>query len=334
MKKAIVLLLALTVLGGAVFAQATVNGYVRAITTVTDGSVAYADRIRLNLGYTSEDEVVKMFARLQGDSTAAPTPQYAWGSVKLFDGMAKITAGYLGNWDYEFGTGISNYKLGNVSNDADYIDQIKGVMVEAFPIDGLSFAGVYTPDGSLTIGDLYFATKYALEGTGTAIVDADLDSNDAMRIGAAFQFTGVENLSATAGYEYIKDNMSVLGIIDYAMGDLSVQVAPQYFLDKSGLYIEGYVSYKMGNAQFNLVGAYDQDSVNLKTKAVPASWTLSSTNGTSTTYTETAAKAATASTYLFGVEAIYNVGKAQLELDFYYDEVAEWSIPLTVKVSF
>jgi hypothetical protein len=332
MKKAIVLLLALAVLGGTVFAQATVNGYVRTVTTFTDGSVAYADRIRLNLGYTSEDEVVKMFARLQGDSTAAPTPQYAWGSVKLFDGMAKITAGYLGNWDYEFGTGISNYKLGNVSNDADYIDQIKGVMVEAFPIDGLSFAGVYTPDGSLTIGDLYFATKYALEGTGTAIIDADLDSNDAMRIGAAFQFTGVENLSATAGYEYIKDDMSVLGIIDYAMGDLSLEVAPQYFLDASSLYIEGYVSYKMGNAQFNLVGAYDQDSLNLKTKAKAATYKLDTATGLSVI--DKAAVAATASTYLFGIEAIYNIGKAQLEADFYYDEVAEWSIPLTVKVSF
>jgi hypothetical protein len=333
MKKLFVLLLSLVVVGG-IFAQATVNGYVRAISTFTDGNVAYADRLRLNLNFKTEDGNVQMFTRLQGASTIAPTPQYMWGSVKLLDGKAKITGGYLGNWDYEFCSGISDYLFGNVCNDDDYIDQVKGMMFEVFPVDALAIAAVFTPAADFSAGDLYFAAKYAVEGVGTAVLDTDLDDeSDSNVFRAAFQYTGVKDLSATAGYKYLKDAGSAFGIIDYAMGPLSVEAAPEYFLgDNGGLYLEGYVSYKVTDAfQINLVGAYDENSVYLATKAKDATYKIDKTGAI---VVDTAAVAATASTYKFGAEFRYTIGKALLEADFYYDEVAEWSIPLSVRVNF
>lgn len=332
MKKLFVLLLSLVVVGG-MFAQATVNGYVRAIGTFTDGNVSYGDRIRLNLSYKTEDGNAEMFVRLQGASSAAPAPAYAWGSAKLFDGKVKVTGGLLGNWDYEFCSGLSNYQFGNVCNDNDYIDGIDGLMLEVFPVTALGVGVVYTPSSDLSAGDFYAAAKYAIEGTGTAILDADLDdTTSAMKIGLAFQYTGVKDLSATAGYKYIKDAGSAFGIIDYAMGDASVEIAPEYYLGTSkGLYLEGYVSYKMGNAAFHIVGAYDQNSAYLATKATDNTYKIDKTGAI---VLDKAAKAATASTYRFGFEALYNIGKAQLEADVYYDEVAKLSVPLTVKVSF
>ncbi|HOJ98777.1 MAG TPA: hypothetical protein PLW34_04395 [Termitinemataceae bacterium] len=50
MKKHLAFFCAAVVLAGAVFGQATINGYVRAIGTLTDeGNFNYVDRLRLNL---------------------------------------------------------------------------------------------------------------------------------------------------------------------------------------------------------------------------------------------------------------------------------------------
>jgi len=334
MKKLFVLLLSLVVVGG-IFAQATVNGYVRAIGTYTESGFAYADRLRLNLNFKTEDGNAQAFSRLQvsnavktvlnsatltvptvGDPTLATGTttvtdlgvSYLWGSAKLFDGKVKITGGKLGNWDYEpISSGVSNYQLGNVNNDFDFIDGDKGFLVQAYPVEGLNIGLMMVPNADVTAGDFAAAAMYTIKDVGDAVVVGLLaDDSAATQISAAFNFTGVENLSAGAGYKYKKDAGSAFALIDYTMGDLSVQVAPEYFLAKdTGLYVEGAVSYTMGDAVFHVLGAYDQGKSNLDGK------------------------------YLFGVEALYNVSKkGQLEADFYYDDVNSYSVKTTVKVSF
>jgi hypothetical protein len=332
MKKLFVLLLAFVVVGG-IFAQATVNGYVRTTMTYSEGSFAYADRLRLNLGFTSEDKTVKMFARLQGDSAAAwAGASYLWGSLSLLDGKAKITAGKLGNYDYNLGCGISEYKLGNVANDGYALDSVKGVLLQVYPVEGLDIGVAVLPDGTeFHTGMLGINAKYNLKDIGDVIFESTLNDDFAKsRLSASFSFTGVENLTASAGFKGL-ETMSGFAIIDFAMGDLSIEAVPEYDITNSALYVEGYLSYKMGNASFNVIGAYDQAGGTLGAAATKASYALNTKTGA---IDMTAAKAAAPSTYFFGVEAIYAVGKAKLLTGFYYDEVKKWSVPVEVKLSF
>jgi hypothetical protein len=307
MKKLFVLLLALVVAGG-LFAQATVNGYVRGVGTYSEATGAFAERARLNISYAPEDGAVKAYVRLQDDSKVLAV-KYAYATAAYLENKIKLTGGFLDVGTFDLSSGISNYMLGNVANGGDF-DGVSGFVAEVAPIEALTLGAALLPDGTkMGAGDWAFAAKYGITDIGAIVASAWLASDLGESLASAsFSFTGVENLTATAGYKYVKDAGSVYGIIDYAMDAFAVQVAPEYDFD-DGLYLEGYASYAINDTlKLGVVGGYDKDG-----------GIISDT---------------TDSSYLFGVEAIHTLDKAQLEADFYYDEVAEWSIMTTVKVSF
>lgn len=306
MKKILVVLLALMVVGG-VFAQATVNGYVRDLATIDkDGNMTNAVRSRLNLNFTSEDKNLKMFTRLQSSDMLAPTVSYAWGSVKMLDGMAKITAGKLGNYDYNIGTGVSEFQLGNISNDGYALDGFKGMLVQVYPVEGLDIGLAIKPAGT-AIGLSTFGLNavYAISGVGNVVFESTFaEAFGDSRLSASFKFTGMENLTASAGFKGLL-TQSVYAVVDYSMGDISIEVAPEYNITDAGIYAEGYVSYAMGMLTFNVLGAFDQNKVNLS------------------------------DTVYFGVEAIYAPAKgAKLLAGVNYDAANGVSIPLEARYSF
>jgi hypothetical protein len=312
-KKLLVILLALCVVSGA-FAQATVNGYVRALQTYSDaGGIALQTRVRLNLSYTTEEDLFKAYARLETSDYAAPVVKYAYARVNLLDNKVILSGGMLMNSDYEFASGISDLALGNVANDSFALDAAKAVLLQVLPVEGLNI-GVAAFAGLGTIDQVYAAAKYDIADVGALVVDSRLATDLAdSRVSAAFQFTGVEGLAASAGYKYHSDmyvasltESTVFGIINYATGDVTVEVAPEYRLDSGKLYVEGYVNYVMGDFTTRLLGAYDAAS-------------SADTIGAE---------------YLVRLEAYYNVGKGQIMAGFAYDDVNTWSIPLIVKVSF
>jgi len=238
-----------------------------------------------------------------------------YASVNLFDGKAKLTGGKIANYDYDLGTGISDYASGgNVANDGYFFDGTQAILLQLFPVEGLNLGVAALPGSDLDI--LYVAARYDMDGIGSVVVESKLASElGDSRASAAFQFTGVEGLTASAGYKLNADvgykmaslaESTVFGIINYAAGDLTVELAPEYRLEAGKLYIEGYVSYAMGDFTFNVLGAYD---------ATSSGDTLGAE-------------------YFFGAEAYYNVGKGQVMAGFYYDDINTWSIPLVVKVSF
>lgn len=336
MKKLLVLLLALVVVGG-VFAQATVNGYVRTIGTISDGNFSYADRLRLNLSWS--DDNVGFKARLQGTTSAAADTtatladdtlfpadadalpdvltisgakndiavKYAYGWVNLFDGKAKITGGFLDNYDYDISSGVSEYQLGNVANDGWALAGVRSMLFQFYPVAGLDLGLAVTPAAKeIGLDTFGFNVKYTIENIGAVVVESTMGEDfAASRYSASFQYTGVEGLTASVGYKHAADEtMNIYGLVNYVAGDLTVELAPEFNIDESMTYVEGYVSYAMGDATFNVLAAYDTDNMNLD------------------------------GTYFFGLEAIYKISKATLQANFYYDEVAEWSIPLVVKVAF
>jgi hypothetical protein len=316
MKKLLVILLALCVVSGA-FAQATVNGYVRAVQTYSDADgIALDSRARLNIGYTTEEDMFMAFLRLQSDGFADPVVKMAYARVNLLDGKVVVSGGRLANYDYDYSSGLSDYASGgNVANDGLIFDGGDALLVQVLPVEGLNI-GVGAFAGAAALDQVYVAAKYELADVGSFVVESRLAAELAdSRASAAFQFTGVEGLTASAGYKLNSDvgykmglvgESTVFGIINYATGDLTVEVAPEYRLDAGKLYAEGYVSYAMGDFTFNVLGAYDAG------------------DSTDTIAAE----------YFFGAEAYYNVGKGQVMAGFYYDDVNTWSIPLVVKVSF
>jgi len=316
MKKLLVILLALCVVSGA-FAQATVNGYVRAVQTYSDtNGIALATRARLNISYTTEEDTFKAFVRLQSSDYTAPKVALGYARVNLLDGKVVVSGGRLANYDYDISSGLSDYASGgNVANDGLILDAGDALLVQLLPVEGLNI-GVGAFAGVGTIDQLYVAAKYALADVGSFVVESRLASELAdSRVSASVQFTGVEGLTASAGYKLNSDvgykmglvgESTVYGIINYAAGDLTVEVAPEYRLEAGKLYAEGYVSYAMGDFTYTVLGAYD---------AASSGDTISAE-------------------YFFGAEVYYNVGKGQVMAGFYYDDVKMWSIPLVVKVSF
>jgi hypothetical protein len=224
-----------------------------------------------------------------------------------------VSGGKLMNSDYEFASGISDLALASVANDSFALDAAEAMLLQVLPFEGLNI-GVGAFAGAGTIDQLYVAARYDIADVGAFVVDSRLASELAdSRASAAFQFTGLEGLAASAGYKYHSDisaasltESTVFGIINYAAGDVTVEVAPEYRLDAGKLYVEGYVSYVMGDFTFNLLGAYDAAS----------------------------SAATIGAEYLVRLEAYYNVGKGQVMAGFAYDDVNTWSIPLIVKVSF
>jgi len=311
MKKILVVLLALVLVGG-MFAQATVNGYVRTKAIVNKSAeLSYVGRLRLNLNFTSEDKNVTMFTRLEANTitsgSAAPVIKYTNGSVKLMDGMLKITGGLMSTYDYSIGSGVSDYILGNTFNNYD-LDSSIAMLFQLYPAAGLDIGLVIYPKATATaIGADSFGVNavYSIEGMGKVVISSKLASAiDQSSVTASFQYTGMEGMDVAVGYKGLASTQ-IYALANYSTGPISIQIAPQYDLTASQLYLEGCVGYAVSDAvKANVLFAYDTT------------------------------KATLGSSYLAALELNYTAGKFSALTGFYYDDVNSISIPLVVKYSF
>jgi hypothetical protein len=318
MKKLFAVLLALCVVGSA-FAQVTINGYNRTLASFDkDMSATLANRLRLNGSFKGEDGTFGVGFRLQSDAFAAPATKLAWGWASLLDGKLKVTAGQFGYYDYQIGTGFSEWNLGNVQGgDLCQGDATKGMLFQVMPVEGLNIGVNYIPGSDIDGADFKAGFSYTIADVGKVVASTYLA--DDIMVGGAFQFTGVEGLEATVGgyyggngfyYGYVAEQITVLGIINYSADALTVEVAPVYNVTDGKIYAEGFVSYKVSDAlTAGVLGAYDQAGTALGSAAAP-------------------------STFFFGAEAYYKVGKATLQSGVNFDDADGLSIPLMVKVGF
>ena len=295
MKKVLVLLVALSMMAGAVFAQATIGGYVRGIGTIDeDGITSFSSRIRLNFSAKSEDGTAMFGMRLQGsglgntisldDNTFAEDDSgtdpdaftyfnldvnYFYGRLMLADSKVQIDAGRLWVTDYDICSGISDYYLGNVEN---YVSSFvffweNGLALQVLPIDGLRAGVVFIPNESIGLEDFGAGAMYSIEGIGDAIVTARFaEEFKDSELNASFSYTGVENLSASVGYKGLV-NHTLYGIVNYGMDALTVNVAPMYDFTAETFYGEASIQYVLSDA-FDVIGlfAYDQSSAILDAK--------------------------------------------------------------------
>lgn len=236
MKKLLVLLLALTMVGAA-FAQDApalkFSGYLDTGVAVITGQDFDADgdyddtvfkldgddsgtagRFNLNGSFTNENVGVSFRMRVSGDLDAG-TPVifmkrvYAWGT--MFDGLLKAVAGKLG--DYTWST---------AGNDFGHIDGgLAGVQLQVMPMEGLNF-GFFVPattGGALAedaFSDILIGAAYDMEGLGGFRAGVDLSPVDE----STFAWFGAE-ITAVENFVFY---------LDYAGTDLGNDVSGSHYL--------------------------------------------------------------------------------------------------------
>lgn len=213
MKKAIVLLLALAMVGGAAFAQSKVS-------VSLDGSVTIFDQdfnSVLKPSGNGYDTVTIKGASEDGTYGFSITDQNIldgafpdaasirdWNVYyKLFDGLARVTFGKLRNGDVRLT--LPNWEVDGLGG-TDRISG-EGVLFNVYPMDGLTVAyNLPVATTAATIGNVFQASdigvKYDITDLGTAILLVNLNIPASSNvINAGFKFTAVENLTATVLYK-------------------------------------------------------------------------------------------------------------------------------------
>jgi len=357
MKKAIVLLLALTVIGGAVFAQVTVSGYDKVSLNFNETGAMITDGIRININGADADGVYGFKTRFEGSANAyAPklvpdftgdgtadalakndfgvTYAYAYG--KFFDGMLKLTAGKLDIYDYQYSAGANNQVLGNTANDGfgglGYASRPAAFLAQVFPVEGLNVGVAYMPGrlpngafeyNTFNLTKLYYGVKYDTDMFGI-LYEGNWKGNDfdMIRHSLSFNYTGVENLMATVGYKgaYGATDWThgAYALLGYTMDKLYVEFDVDAVIAPDvKLYLEGAVEYDVGLAKLRGFFAYDDEVGNLTYSKV--------------TYEDSVNE------FQVGAEASVpfgNAGLTEFNVGFNYADDYGWKIPMFFRVAF
>ncbi|MGB9686790.1 MAG: hypothetical protein ACPLYX_09875 [Rectinema subterraneum] len=271
MKKLIVLLLALAMVGAA-FAQAaapalTFSGYLNTGFQYDTGSnlvklfgfdARKTSRLRLNAAYTNGDFGVN-FRYQSDDSATAPTVTQAlvWGN--LFNKMVTFKAGKLN--DYTWATPYSVF--GN-------FDGQTGVQVQLKPVAGLNF-GVFVPlvaagaTPANTFKDMSIAGKYSAAGLADFVANLNLGTT-ANALYGSVNVKAVKDLTAileakVSDLTKVSTTLYMDQYLSYAMGDLSVGAYIDQTLGTPFAWsVAPEVDYTMGNVELYASFTYASDN--------------------------------------------------------------------------
>jgi hypothetical protein len=278
--------------GTSVFAQVTINGYYRAgakqtIDANSKSSLAFTDRIRLNLSYAAADDMFGFKARLQADSSgttsgfqnlflngvsstisgttitnavSAPSVlKYGYAYGKLFDGVLKLSAGKLDITDYAVYESTGNYYLGLVSTESPVLGtyllgaqsgNTTGFAAQTWLVEGLSVAATARVDGSdLAVHHFGVDAYYLIPGFGKAIVASQFGSYSATAASASDDFS---KSYVSGGFQYT------------GFAGLSATAAVRYNgADKNAIGAVAIVEYSKGPLFANV--STDLDFTNAQT---------------------------------------------------------------------
>lgn len=357
MKRVTIILLgfALSMIAPALlFSQVVFNGYYRAgaIYAAPSGgpnTFNYADRLRLDSSFVSPDKTFGLKFRLQGNGSSngvtgfvpafsnAGSIQYGYGYIDLFGGKASVSAGKLDVTNFELAQHVGNYFLGNVYTDETQPGSpilggekgnITGAIVQGSPIRGLDL-GLYTHiDGAnICAEDFGAVASYDIPNLGKVLVNSAFGSYttsnpglSASYVSAAFDYTGIQGLSAGVGLRYDGNTpyagannsaVGVLGIVEYTSGPLFVDLATDSDLTNGNAYVEGEVDYKaMPAVTLRGYGAYDSTGKYAKVDGI-------------------------GNNEMFGGDLVMPVAKgAEIDAGVVYGNNSNIAVPVIVKVNF
>jgi hypothetical protein len=204
MKKAIVLLLALAVLGGAVFADPalTFGSYGDVYMTLADQDTenSYGVYHEFYFNYKADDMGFSATVVNSDNDFLGAFRNYAV-YYNMFDGMAKVYAGKLRETgdvrltSYIDGNGFST-RIANVE---------AGILVKLMPVDGLVVDAFLPYNGAAVADDFAlaaFGAGYTIADIGKLVASYRL-ANDELAIG--FDVKAIEDTTLRLGYKMIVD---------------------------------------------------------------------------------------------------------------------------------
>lgn len=212
MKKALILLVVLSVFTAGAFAQ-TLGGYTWVQESVFDGTDAPSyDGFYSQLVYSAEGENISFNTKLVlGDDADTASVYFSILEVQamFLDGMVKMTAGLVDETGYRMRfDGVNGY---TELNNGDIGGS--GLFVELMPIDGLSVGYMIEAD---YMGEA--VVKYVVEDLATVAASFDVATND---FGVAANLSVVDGLALELGFLYTGD--SQIGVdASYGMDDITI----------------------------------------------------------------------------------------------------------------
>jgi hypothetical protein len=254
MKKAIVLLLALTVIGGAVFAEdaaLAVSGYVTSGIKVVNNSAGttfgvYSDdwgtaetTAFIDASYTGE--MAGFDVALLGGSSSGFALDTAYGWISPFAGLKLIAGNYYGG------------AFDGVDDDSNDYFANEGVFA-TYSVAGLTAGAGVAPD-LVANGhpDFVFGAAYMMEDMFKFRFSGNTASNEIDAMAASVSVLAVPNLTLTAGYLSTAMATSAVDWIDATVGykvtdALSAKVVFYDYLAAEYMYVAPRVTYMITDA--------------------------------------------------------------------------------------
>lgn len=242
MKKLLVILLALVAIGSVAFAQAKlavgIDGKVMLIDQTLMGATSYYNNTYVNgFSFSGSDAdgikglSVSFTGGAEWTKATAPTVANYKGYWNFFDKKVKVLVGDFNLTDYRgysLYAGLNNGGLGGGTKQQ--------FTVQAFPVDGLSFA-VQLPYSTTSTAvvtlakSAAFGASYKVPDVGQARAFVNLNALVPF-VGASFDYTGTENLEVLVWGSYAKSSNTIVA-------DLSTT----YTQDKLWFALEGKVTF-------------------------------------------------------------------------------------------
>ncbi|MDX9958552.1 MAG: hypothetical protein RBT68_08940 [Spirochaetia bacterium] len=285
MKKAIALLLALALVGGAVFAEGLeISGYVNAGMMIQSDADATTYKLYADdwggdstFGYMDvsySNEMSGASVTFIGDSNGAVTVDTAYGWVSPMAGLKLIG----GNW--------SGGAFDGVDDDSNDYFGAEGVFA-TYSVSGFTAgAGQVLTDSAKKNPDYVFGAAYAIDGMLKIRSSFRTVSDELNKMAISASYTGTPDLLISGGY--LAENMLEAPVIDddlgpiadsdvvnnwidatvkYTMGDLYAQAIMYYYLAQEWFYVAPRVGYSVnealsvyGQVKYESEGAGDTDT--------------------------------------------------------------------------
>jgi len=275
MKKAIVLLLALAVFGGAVFAQVTTaisfSGTVTLFDQESQGVFGQdGDGYDLLTFKGATEDGLIGFSMTDSDLFTGDFVLRDWNVYyKLFDSKVRVMIGKLRNADVRMI--LPNWNT-NVFGGTERISGY-GLLTSVYPVDGLTLELNLPYDTTvMDTADVFqmadFGAKYVIADVGTIIFLANLDLvAETNKVNFGFTYSGMENLTATLVYKGIfatdTEHLFAVGAA-YEMGALSVglEFAGDYVTEELYFDVAANADYTISDAlSAGLLALYFSDEV-------------------------------------------------------------------------
>lgn len=260
MKKLFVLLLALMMVGGIAFAQATVGIYSKMYATLEEDTVSYDNYTNLSFAWKADDMGMSI-------TTETATTSDFLSGVRNFDVWYSLVPGKVKLWTGDLrqdgGVRLTSFIEGNGFSTRIANANRLSLMLAVTPIDGLVIDAVvpFATDAFVTVNpstNLAFGAGYTITDVAKIVASYRMTEEE-LAIGVDLKM--VEGLTAKVGFKNVgsTDISTIYATAGYTLDALTFGLDAYFQLDPSLYAFEGKVEYAMDPFSFGVLASFDNE---------------------------------------------------------------------------